>query len=99
MYCGMDHQKRLRKVWQSAHRRALGFTREQTIIIEDTPSNCSRNYGNALYVHSFRAGNSEKDDLYAAAVLTRYLAHLQRSAPLDVRRIEKRGRGEPRRSM
>ena len=31
-------QKRLSKVWDASSRRLLGFTRERTLIIEDTPS-------------------------------------------------------------
>lgn len=40
--------KRLRKVWQASSRRALGFRKFNTMIVEDSPHNCVANYGNAI---------------------------------------------------
>jgi hypothetical protein len=52
-----QHVKDLAKVWKNAAVRAQtgqpGFTRFNTLIVEDTPSNCVRNTGNAIYVPTF----------------------------------------------
>ena len=53
---------------------------------EDTPENCTRNYGNAIYVPSYDASNGADE---VAATLRCYLAHLQTVE--DVRTVEKRG--------
>ena len=91
LYCGMDRQKRLQKVWSGARRRAQGFVPARTLIVEDTPSNCVRNYGNAIYVPTFEHTEHAVADNVDATLhaLQRYLAHLQ-SSVLDVRLVEKR---------
>ena len=42
------------------------FTRERTLIIEDTPQNCRYNYGNAIYVPTYRGGGRylETDEVF-----------------------------------
>lgn len=52
----VSYHKPLSKVWRSKYRKStLGFNKYNTIIIEDTPSNCVDNYGNAIYVESFES--------------------------------------------
>merc|ERR1719223_1245962 len=70
--------KPLRKVWQSSARRGQGFTRQSTVIIEDTVSNCRSNYGNAIFVPPFDAtfGNGA-EGAGCDAVLFRLMAHLE----------------------
>ena len=57
-----QHVKDLAKVWKNAAVRAQtgqpGFTRFNTLIVEDTPSNCVRNTGNAIYVPTFTCDDS-----------------------------------------
>eukprot|EP00445_Apocalathium_hangoei_P002614 CAMPEP_0203862548 /NCGR_PEP_ID=MMETSP0359-20131031/13648_1 /ASSEMBLY_ACC=CAM_ASM_000338 /TAXON_ID=268821 /ORGANISM="Scrippsiella Hangoei, Strain SHTV-5" /LENGTH=446 /DNA_ID=CAMNT_0050779949 /DNA_START=18 /DNA_END=1358 /DNA_ORIENTATION=- len=50
--------KPLRKVWSSPARRAAGFTRRGTLILEDTSENCFQNRGNAVIVPSFSVARS-----------------------------------------
>lgn len=45
--------KLLSRLWRTAVGQELGMGRHNTIIVEDTPSNCDDNYGNAIYVDSF----------------------------------------------
>ena len=49
------------KVFRVSSRRAVGFTRDATVIVEDTPSNCVRNFGNAIYVPRFDCVSGRKD--------------------------------------
>eukprot|EP00747_Dinoflagellata_sp_TGD_P031643 gnl/TRDRNA2_/TRDRNA2_135448_c0_seq1.p1 gnl/TRDRNA2_/TRDRNA2_135448_c0~~gnl/TRDRNA2_/TRDRNA2_135448_c0_seq1.p1 ORF type:complete len:411 (+),score=52.94 gnl/TRDRNA2_/TRDRNA2_135448_c0_seq1:76-1308(+) len=78
-------RKPLSKVWRSGARRALGFTRESTIMLEDTPANCGRNHGNGFIVPTFdivaavnaartagRPANDIEDDS-----LLRFMTHME----------------------
>jgi len=58
--------KPLRKVWSTPARRALGFSRQQTIILEDTPKGCARNYSNAIFVPTFDVSRSWNRELGSA---------------------------------
>ena len=80
--------KMLRKVWRTQRLRRQGFTPATTLIVEDTPSNCVSNYGNAIYVRTYCALSSADDSMLPH--LTRFLAHLAATAPDDVRPPEKR---------
>eukprot|EP00210_Caulerpa_lentillifera_P008631 g8234.t1 len=53
--------KDLNKIYRNKVLRNKGFTRNNTIIVEDTPSNCSRNYGNAIYINTFDVLSSKPD--------------------------------------
>lgn len=57
--CPCRDTKDLSKVWKKHKKSAQQsvFTRERTIIIENTPQQCVRNYGNAVYVPSYE-GNA-----------------------------------------
>jgi len=68
--CPTRDLKPLKKVWQSAGRRAQGFDRAGTVIVENTSSNCVKNYGNSVLVPSFCATSTEDD---ALARLMQYL--------------------------
>jgi hypothetical protein len=46
--------KELKKIY-SAYPR---FSKKHTIIVEDTPENCARNFGNAIYIPAFGATTS-----------------------------------------
>ena len=72
--------KRLKKVKQ-----AFGFPMSHILIVDDQPSKCHQNYGNAVYVRPFE-GDPEDDEL---RWLARYLKTLA-DVP-DVRPLEKRG--------
>ena len=89
----LDHHvklKPLNKVWRGSGRRALGFTRARTLIIEDTPRNCSRNYSNAIYVQSYdRDAQAADDTLSRLGDYIRKLQH-QLVSGGSVRDIEKR---------
>lgn len=61
-----------------------GYRLERTLIVDDTPSKCVHNYGNAIYVKEY---NGEADDQELPA-LSRYLATL--ADAVNVRTLEKR---------
>lgn len=74
-----DYIKDLRKV------QRLGFDLNRTLIVDDTPTKVSRNYGNAIYVSPFE-GN---DDDMELKQLERFVCSLH-SVP-NFRTLEKRG--------
>ena len=81
--------KRLRKIWNNSGLRALGYERHCTLIVDDTPSVCSDNFGNAVYVPTY-CGEAEDDD-----VLVRLRGYLESvnsriKAGGSVRALEKR---------
>lgn len=63
--------KKLRKLWKSNTRRACGFDRCSSIIVEDTNQNCYFNKGNAIIVPSFEA------DKLGDTVLSSLISYLQ----------------------
>ena len=82
--------KPLKKVWKSRGRKAQGFTHARTLIIDDTPSNCQCNYGNAIYCPPFYWNLSDGDDVLLR--LQSYLGSLQADPDAaDVRTVDKRG--------
>ncbi|CAH6418376.1 NLI interacting factor phosphatase [uncultured virus] len=78
-------QKRLWKVWRSKKYRNLGIKKENTLIIDNTPKVCVKNYGNAIYVQTFRGEDSDDELLKLMEYLTAVL-YCQ-----NVRKLEKRG--------
>ncbi|EOD37003.1 hypothetical protein EMIHUDRAFT_225968 [Emiliania huxleyi CCMP1516] len=85
-----DYIKPLLKVWRGKKRAAAGFTRDRTIIVEDTPSNCKSNYGNAVYVPTFQAGDWSDNTLPLLSLhLDELDAHV-RAQGISVRYVEKR---------
>lgn len=50
---GNRYIKDLKKVFRRKDLRAMGFEKYNTIIVEDTPENCIRNFGNAIYISTF----------------------------------------------
>jgi RNA polymerase II subunit A small phosphatase-like protein len=86
---GWVTEKPLIKMWRVRPAKDAGMTKHNTIIVEDTPSKCFKNYGNAVYVDSY--GGAAGDDTLARLVL--YLRDL--ADVLDecetVRATEKRG--------
>lgn len=85
-----DYIKPLLKVWRGKKRAAAGFTRDRTIIVEDTPSNCKSNYGNAIYVPTFQAGDWSDNTLPLLSLhLDELDAHV-RAQGISVRYVEKR---------
>lgn len=83
-YMNLIVEKRLRNIWKCSKFRNLGIKRENTIIIENTPSICAKNYGNAIYVKTFE-GNLEDRELMKLII---YLKELIQTT--NVRIIEKR---------
>lgn len=59
---GVHFVKDLKKVFRNKELRRRGFTRWNTLIVEDTPGNCVRNYGNAVYVSPFDVVSSHRDE-------------------------------------
>ena len=45
--------KPLKKIWSCARFRRLGYTRATTLVVDDTPSTYSRNYGNAVHISRY----------------------------------------------
>lgn len=79
--------KDLKKVFRNKELRRRGFTRWNTLIVEDTPGNCVRNYGNAVYVSAFDVVSSQRDE--ELAHLTTYFQKTLLPS-VNVRHIEKR---------
>lgn len=83
------HTKPLRKVWRSSSWRSRGWTPANTLILEDTPENCVSNYGNALYITTFKIMQESRGRVdNALQVLTVFLDRLRNVD--DVRSLEKR---------
>ena len=51
-YCPCRYTKDLTKIWKRQENLA-SFTRERTLIVENTPQQCIGNYGNAIYVPTY----------------------------------------------
>jgi NLI interacting factor-like phosphatase len=58
--CPCRFTKDLTKVWSK--KRALGgsFSRARTLLIENTPQQCLSNYGNAVYVPTYRGDQEDR---------------------------------------
>ena len=93
-YAARVKQKRLKKIWGNQALCALGFTRHTTLIIDDTPSVCENNFGNALYVKTCtrECSSAWKHDDWLL-LLTLYLQPLNHDIANcgTVRCVEKRG--------
>ena len=95
--CPCRDTKDLSKVWkkhkimsaQQQHQNA--FTRERTIIIENTPQQCVRNYGNAVYVPSYK-GNAHTESNNAIFERLQELV-LQFEQARDVRTVSRCSHG------
>ncbi|KAL6076564.1 Ubiquitin-like domain-containing CTD phosphatase 1 [Balamuthia mandrillaris] len=83
--------KSLKKVWQSTQRRSRGWQKDLTLILDDTPSTASHNYGNLIPVPTFNILQHNEDDLLLR--LMDYLLYrndcFQRTC--NVRSFDKRG--------
>jgi carboxy-terminal domain RNA polymerase II polypeptide A small phosphatase len=51
--------KPLHKIWKKSYARNNGWNKNNTLIIEDSPSTCIKNYGNAIYVPSYVYGRND----------------------------------------
>ena len=65
--------------------RALGYSLENMVIVEDDPQKCEENYGNAIFVPCFY-GDPEDEALAKLAVLLHSLKDVE-----NLRSVEKRG--------
>ncbi|SNW62180.1 NLI interacting factor-like phosphatase [Orpheovirus IHUMI-LCC2] len=61
--CDTFIRKKLVKIWRKNKYKKMGFNKDNTLIIEDTPSNCICNYGNAIYVPEYNIFKNPKDDV------------------------------------
>lgn len=77
--------KPLSKIWRTHKARSSGWTRRNTIIVDDTPSSCDRNYGNAVYVSEYRPYRYDDVLRKLERYILDYLVGLT-----DVRFVEKR---------
>eukprot|EP01116_Phalansterium_solitarium_P023854 TRINITY_DN8550_c0_g1_i2.p1 TRINITY_DN8550_c0_g1~~TRINITY_DN8550_c0_g1_i2.p1 ORF type:complete len:271 (+),score=64.87 TRINITY_DN8550_c0_g1_i2:149-961(+) len=91
----MDWHKPLHKVFRKRRFRQAGIEQHNTLILEDTPSNCTHNYGNALYIRSFEPVWPWKCHLDATDdQLLRLIAYLSSDVIIrcpNFRSLEKRG--------
>ena len=53
MNCGCRWVKELPKVWKDPSPETSRFLKERTLIVENTPQKCIRNYGNAILVPTY----------------------------------------------
>jgi len=51
--CPCRYTKDLNKVWRSGSEETARYTKERTILIENTPQQCTKNFGNAVYVPTY----------------------------------------------
>lgn len=79
--------KDLNKVWRTRLGKDNGVGKHNTLIVEDTRENCSKNFGNAIYVSAFSRWLSKHDNILKH--LTRYIRCLAKKP--TVRTTEKRG--------
>lgn len=89
--------KKLSKIWRNRALRARGYTRHSTLIIDNTPSVCRRNYGNAIYIKTYgdvdeghAAIDSRDDHLLVLQTYLRQL-HDMACAGQSMCFVEKRG--------
>merc|ERR1719198_1372675 len=88
MYSVRVPVKRLRKIWCNKSLRAAGYTRDSTVIVDNTPSCLSYNYGNAIYIDTY-AGEATDDCLFVLIAYLKELVDVSRGGK-SIRRIEKR---------
>ena len=60
--CPCRYVKDLGKVWYGSDPETQGFIKDRTLIIENTPQQCIYNYGNAIYVPTYKGGH--RDDIF-----------------------------------
>lgn len=58
--CPCREVKDLRKIWHSSDEETRNFVKERTLIVENTPQNCIYNYGNAIYVPTYKGSLPEE---------------------------------------
>lgn len=83
------YSKPLKKIWQSKKLREMGFTRQTTLIIEDTPENCIDNYGNAVYISPYDITNPRSRFDSSLLKIQHLFSQILDTA--DIRAFEKRG--------
>lgn len=49
----LQHVKRLSKIWKNKALRSRGFLPHTTLIVDNNPSCCLANYGNAIYIKTY----------------------------------------------
>lgn len=85
--------KKLAKIWNNNALRSLGYNRRSTLIIDNTPTVCDCNYGNAIYVSTYGEEwmTDSTDD--CLLMLTAYLETLTArfAQGISMRVLEKRG--------
>mmetsp|Transcript_7922 Transcript_7922/g.14665 ORF Transcript_7922/g.14665 Transcript_7922/m.14665 type:complete len:311 (+) Transcript_7922:148-1080(+) len=87
LYCPCRATKDLRKIWYSSDPSTAGFRPETTLLVENTPQNCRYNYGNAIYVRTYR-GQQNTDTAFRD--LQVYVEQvLEPSSAMSVRSIPK----------
>lgn len=80
--------KDLRYIWHTQKYKDE-FTKERTIIVENTPQNCIYNYGNAIYVPTY----SGFDAVPVFARLKKFIAEVLEECE-DVRKVKKCNHGQ-----
>ena len=81
----MYRTKSLRKVWRRGDFQAEGWSRHNTIIVDDTPENFMNNYGNGIPIPAYQAWAASDE------WLPRLRAYIESWGDVeDVRPIEKR---------
>lgn len=84
-WCPCRCVKELRKVWKDPS--IEGFSEERTLIIENTPQQCILNYGNAIYVPTFKGNFLREKDMMIWGRLKAYILQLEKVE--NVREVKK----------
>lgn len=82
--CNCRYVKDLRKLWWNQRNSPLEhFIPERTLMIENKPQNCRYNYGNAIYVPTYRGSVEDR----ILEPLQRYVEQVLEPEDVDVRTI------------
>ena len=82
--CPCRRSKDIRCIWWSGESAGV-FQPGRTLLVENTPQTCRYNYGNAIYVPTYRGGVN--DGIFQA--LQRYIQETLEPGDVDVRDIAK----------
>lgn len=72
---GLLVEKRLLKVWTNKEYKAMGIRKENTLIVDDIPLFCRKNYGNAIYVPTFQGQPDDNVLILLASYLKQIIKH------------------------
>ena len=83
--------KKMKKIWKTKKAKLNGITKDNLLIVDDTPQTYIENYGNAILIDTFDYGDTSSDkELYK---LKLFLINLKKEKK-SFRKIDKRNWSE-----